>query len=196
MEARLSREWRLFWCAVGFLTRLPTPASREFEPGWIGRSARWFSLVGQIVGVLAAVVFLAAGRFWDGAAPAVLAIGAGVWITGAFHEDGLADTADGLGGGTTPQARLAIMKDSRIGTYGVLALVLSVGLRIAALAVAEALLHHAPERRVEITVIEEVVGHLLQERVGIEVESDLRTVPTRVLESRRHASTAWTTCLW
>jgi adenosylcobinamide-GDP ribazoletransferase len=134
MDVGLAREWRLFWCAVGFLTRLPTPALREFEPGWIGRSARWFSLVGQIVGVLAAAVFLAACQFWSGAAPAVLAVGAGVWITGAFHEDGLADTADGLGGGTTPEARLGIMKDSRIGTYGVLALILVIGLRIAALA--------------------------------------------------------------
>jgi adenosylcobinamide-GDP ribazoletransferase len=135
MQVGLAREWRLFWCAVGFLTRLPAPALREFESGWIGRSARWFSLVGQIVGALAAAVFLAAGGFWSGAAPAVLAVGAGVWITGAFHEDGLADTADGLGGGTTPEARLGIMKDSRIGTYGVLALVLVVGLRIAALAI-------------------------------------------------------------
>lgn len=130
-----AREWRLFWCAVGFLTRLPTPTSRDFEPEWIGRSARWFSLVGQLVGVLAAAVFLAAGGFWSGAAPALLAVGAGVWVTGAFHEDGLADTADGLGGGTTPATRLAIMKDSRIGTYGVVALILVVGLRIAALAI-------------------------------------------------------------
>jgi adenosylcobinamide-GDP ribazoletransferase len=129
------REWRLFLCGVSFLTRLPTPALREFEPGWIGRSARWFSLVGQVVGVLAAAVFFGAGRIWTGAAPAVLAMGAGVWITGAFHEDGLADTADGLGGGTTAQARLEIMKDSRVGTYGVLALILTVGLRIAALAI-------------------------------------------------------------
>jgi adenosylcobinamide-GDP ribazoletransferase len=135
MDTGPGREWRLFWCAVGFLTRLPAPAAREFEPEWIGRSTRWFSLVGQIVGVLAAVVFLAAGRLLSGMAPALLAVGAGVWITGAFHEDGLADTADGLGGGTTPDARLEIMKDSRIGTYGVLALILVVGLRIAALAI-------------------------------------------------------------
>jgi adenosylcobinamide-GDP ribazoletransferase len=134
MDVGPAREWRLFWCAVGFLTRLPTPALREFEPGWIGRSARWFSLVGQIVGVLAAAVFLAAGRLWSGAAPAVLAIGAGIWITGAFHEDGLADAVDGMGGGTTPEARLQIMKDSRIGTYGVVALILVIGLRIVALA--------------------------------------------------------------
>ncbi|HSZ50435.1 MAG TPA: adenosylcobinamide-GDP ribazoletransferase [Caulobacteraceae bacterium] len=135
MDVGLAREWRLFWCAVGFLTRLPTPASHDFDPDWIGRSTRWFSLVGQIVGALAAAVFLAAGRFWGGAAPAVLAVGAGVWITGAFHEDGLADTADGLGGGTTPAARLQIMKDSRIGTYGVVALIMVVGLRVAVLAI-------------------------------------------------------------
>ena len=129
-----AREWRLFWCAVGFLTRLPTLALRDFETDWIGRSTRWFSLVGQIVGAVAAVVFLVASRIWGGAAPAVLAVGAGAWITGAFHEDGLADTADGLGGGTTRAARLEIMKDGRVGTYGVITLVLVIGLRIAALA--------------------------------------------------------------
>ncbi|MBV8681402.1 MAG: adenosylcobinamide-GDP ribazoletransferase [Caulobacteraceae bacterium] len=133
-QRALAREWRLFCCAVGFLTRLPAPALRDFQPAWIGRSARWFPLVGQIVGALSAAVFLAAGQLWGGAAAAILAVGAGVWITGAFHEDGLADTADGLGGGTSPEARLEIMKDSRIGTYGVLALGLVVGLRVAALA--------------------------------------------------------------
>ena len=57
---------------------------------------------------------------------------------------------------------------------------------VAAFTVLEALLHHAPQRGVEITVVEQVVGHLLQQRVGVEVEADLRTVPTRVLEARRH----------
>jgi adenosylcobinamide-GDP ribazoletransferase len=130
----LAREWRLFLCAVQFLTRLPTPRQPGFEAAWIGRSTRYFPLVGQIVGALCAVVLLGAGRLWGGLVAALLAVGAGVWITGAFHEDGLADTADGLGGGATREARLAIMKDSRVGTYGVLALGLVTALRVAALA--------------------------------------------------------------
>jgi adenosylcobinamide-GDP ribazoletransferase len=80
------------------------------------------------------VVFLGAGRLWGGLVAAILAIAVGVLVTGGFHEDGLADTADGLGGGSTPARRLEIMKDSRVGTYGVLALGLTVALRAAALA--------------------------------------------------------------
>jgi adenosylcobinamide-GDP ribazoletransferase len=125
---------KLFLCAVQFLTRLPTPSFADFEPGWITRSARYFPLVGLVVGGACALVLLAAGQLWGGALPALLAVAAGVLITGGFHEDGLADTADGLGGGQTPARRLEIMKDSRIGTYGVLALGLVLAIKVAALA--------------------------------------------------------------
>ena len=130
----MRRQVELFFCAVQFLTRLPTPALSRFEPDWTTRSARWFSLVGQLVGGLSALVLLGAAHFWNSWIATLLAVGVGVLITGAFHEDGLADTADGLGGGQTPERRLEIMKDSRVGTYGVLALVLVLGLKIAALA--------------------------------------------------------------
>ena len=130
----LARQLRLFLCAVQFLTRLPTPALSGFEPDWISRSARYFPLVGLLVGGVCAAVFWAASQLWSGALPALLAIGAGVLLTGAFHEDGLADTADGLGGGGTPERRLEIMKDSRIGTYGALALGLVLATKVSALA--------------------------------------------------------------
>ncbi|MDG2521850.1 adenosylcobinamide-GDP ribazoletransferase [Caulobacter segnis] len=130
----MRRQVELFFCAVQFLTRLPTPALSRFEPDWTTRSARWFPLVGQLVGGLSALVLLGAAHFWNSWIAALLAVGAGVLITGAFHEDGLADTADGLGGGQTPKRRLEIMKDSRVGTFGVIALVLVLGLKIAALA--------------------------------------------------------------
>ena len=125
---------RLLICAVQFLTRLPTPALPDFQPDWITRAARFFPLTGQLVGVLCAVIWLAASRVWPGLPAAALAIGAGVLITGGFHEDGLADTADGLGGGQDRERRLTIMKDSRIGSYGALALGLVMALKIALLA--------------------------------------------------------------
>ncbi len=128
------RQFQLFLCAVQFLTRIPTPALNGFEPDWISRSARYFPLVGLLVGGACAAVFWAASQIWSGWLPALLAIAAGVLITGAFHEDGLADTADGLGGGTTVAKRLTIMKDSRIGTYGALALGLTLAIKAAALA--------------------------------------------------------------
>ena len=79
-------------------------------------------------------MFAVASRYWAGFVPAVLAVAASTLLTGALHEDGLADTADGFGGGRSREARLAIMKDSRLGTYGALALAFSVALRIAVLA--------------------------------------------------------------
>ncbi len=129
----MSHQLKLFLCAVQFLTRVPTPSFRDFEPNWITRAARYFPLVGILVGSACALVLLASGHLWRGALPALLAIAVGVLLTGGFHEDGLADTADGLGGGQTPARRLEIMKDSRIGAYGVLALGLVLALKVAAL---------------------------------------------------------------
>ena len=125
---------RLLVCAIQFLTRAPMPALKTFESDWITRSARYFPLVGQGVGAVCAGVLLIGERLWSAPVGAILALGAGLLITGAFHEDGLADTADGLGGGQTPARRLEIMKDSRIGTYGVCALVGVLALKAAVLA--------------------------------------------------------------
>jgi adenosylcobinamide-GDP ribazoletransferase len=130
----LARQLQLLLCAVQFLTRLPVPALKRFEPDWTTRAARYFPLVGLLVGGVCAAAFWGASRIWSGPVAAVLALACGVLLTGAFHEDGLADTADGLGGGTTRSRRLAIMKDSRVGTYGVLALLLVLGLKGASLA--------------------------------------------------------------
>ena len=130
----LARQWRLLVGAAQFLTRLPTPATAAFAPDGVDRSARYFPVIGQLVGVLCAAVWVAAGRLWPGLPSAALAVAAGVLVTGALHEDGLADTADGFGGGVDREHRLAIMKDSRIGAYGALALILVVVLRIGLLA--------------------------------------------------------------
>lgn len=129
----MMRQFHLFLCAVQFLTRIPVPPLKDFEPAWITRSAKYFPLVGQIVGALSGAALLAADQFWIWPLPALLAIAAGLLITGAFHEDGLADTADGLGGGQNIVQRLTIMKDSRIGTYGALALMIVLAVKVAAL---------------------------------------------------------------
>jgi adenosylcobinamide-GDP ribazoletransferase len=131
----IRRELGRFAFAVRFLTRLPAPGAPAWSPELLARSARYFPLVGLLVGAIAAIVLGAARAFWpSGALPALLAVAAGVVVTGAFHEDGLADTADGLGGGDTPERRLAIMKDSRLGSYGALALGLALAARVLALA--------------------------------------------------------------
>jgi adenosylcobinamide-GDP ribazoletransferase len=123
-----------FAAAAGLLTRFPVAAGAA-EPGSIAASGWAFPLIGGGIGGLCALTFFAAGLCGLPVGPAaLLAVAAGIAITGALHEDGLADTADGFGGGRTREDKLAIMRDSRHGTYGNLAIVLSVGLRAAAIA--------------------------------------------------------------
>jgi adenosylcobinamide-GDP ribazoletransferase len=119
--------------AFGLLTRLPMPRRIEGAPS--GRAIWAWPVVGAVVGAIGAVLFLVAARL--GLAPwlsALLALAATMLVTGGLHEDGLADMADGIGGGGTAERRLAIMKDSRIGSFGALALIFSVILRAGALA--------------------------------------------------------------
>jgi len=127
-------ETERFLNAVRFLTIVPTPPSDTVpQPDWLARSLKYFPLVGIGIGAISAAVLLLAGHVWGPFVAALLGIGSGAVITAALHEDGLADTVDAFGGGWSIERRLEIMKDSRIGTYGALALGFSVTLRIAAL---------------------------------------------------------------
>jgi adenosylcobinamide-GDP ribazoletransferase len=124
-----------FLNALRFMTIIPVSSSVSAqEPDWLSRCVKYFPAVGLGVGLASAVVWWLAGAIWGPLIAALLAVTTSIVITGALHEDGLADTADGFGGGWTIEKRLAIMKDSRIGTYGALALGLGTALRVAALA--------------------------------------------------------------
>ncbi len=125
---------RLFLVALQFLTRLPVRLER-FEAAWLNDCVRHFPLVGALVGGAGAAVLWGAAQVWPAWVAALLALAATVALTGGFHEDGLADTFDALGGVVSRDRALAIMKDSRIGSYGALALGLSLLLRAALLAV-------------------------------------------------------------
>ncbi|RXG94726.1 adenosylcobinamide-GDP ribazoletransferase [Bradyrhizobium zhanjiangense] len=121
--------------AASFVTILPVASSKPAGDGAIARATWALPVAGLLVGLAGALVYKVASRL--GLTPnlaALLALAATALITGALHEDGLADTADGLGGGRTRERKLEIMRDSRIGTYGVCALILSFGLRWSALA--------------------------------------------------------------
>ncbi|HEY0512889.1 MAG TPA: adenosylcobinamide-GDP ribazoletransferase [Thermoanaerobaculia bacterium] len=131
----IGEQARLFFTAVMFMTRLPVPRWVGFQPEWLPRSTVYFPWVGVVVGLIAAGVYGLAAMAWPQPLPAVLALAAGVCVTGAFHEDGLADTFDGIGGGTDRERVLAIMADSRIGSYGMVALVLVIACKLAALSV-------------------------------------------------------------
>lgn len=122
--------------ALMLLTRLPLPTCEPEGPedSAVARAAWIFPVVGLLVGAAGGGIFMLASHLGLGmASAALLAMGTQVLLTGALHEDGLADTADGFGGGRTRERKLEIMRDSRIGTYGVVALVLILSLRFTAL---------------------------------------------------------------
>ena len=125
--------------AATFLTRVPLGGSHT-APTPLSATVWVFPVVGAAVGLVGGLIFTAFD--WVGAPvwiSAIAAISAMYALTGGLHEDGLADVADGFGGGISRDRKLAIMRDSRIGTYGVSALIFSIGVRVAALAsIAEA----------------------------------------------------------
>lgn len=126
----MMHELRLFFVALMFLTRVPVPAWVGHDPAWMQTCTRYFPLVGAFVGAWGAGVLWLTLLVWPPPVAAVLSIAATVWLTGGFHEDGLADTCDALGGAVSRERALAIMKDSRIGSYGALALILVLGLKV------------------------------------------------------------------
>ena len=89
-----------------------------FDPAWLNQASRYFPLVGVVVALIAGTVYAAAFQFFPPVIAVILSVAAGIYATGAFHEDGLADMCDGFGGGMTQERVLEIMKDSRIGAYG------------------------------------------------------------------------------
>ncbi|WP_223264588.1 adenosylcobinamide-GDP ribazoletransferase [Sulfuriferula plumbiphila] len=124
---------RLFFIALQFFTRLPVPRWVGFEPDWLRHAARYFPAVGMVVGTVTAGVYVLSIRIWPQPVAVLLSTIAGIYLTGAFHEDGFADTCDGLGGGNTPQRVLEIMKDSRMGAYGAIGIGLMLALKFVVL---------------------------------------------------------------
>lgn len=134
-QGRLRQAVRDVRIAVLFSTRLPLGPAQQLDGGDLARASWAFPLAGAAIGGVGAAVY--GLTYALGFAPlicATLTIAATLGVTGALHEDGLADTADGFGGGATAQRKLEIMRDSRIGTFGACALVLSILLRVAAIA--------------------------------------------------------------
>ena len=130
----LAREWRLLLLACRMLTRIPAARAIDHASPIGPASVRYYPFVGVLVGLVGAVAFAAAHAPLGAPLAAILAVAATALATGALHEDGLADTADGIGGGRTAERALEIMRDSRIGTYGVLALILATAAKLFALA--------------------------------------------------------------
>ncbi|WP_323772567.1 adenosylcobinamide-GDP ribazoletransferase [Alcanivorax sp.] len=129
LQRGIQDEWQAFWLAVGFLTRVPMLVRIDYSQTLMNRSSVYFPLVGLLLGAVYAALFVLLHGFWNTGISVALVLAFHLWITGAFHEDGLADSVDALGGGYTVARRLEIMKDSRIGTYGAVALIMALGLK-------------------------------------------------------------------
>ena len=128
-----------FLLALTYYTRIPIPYPLPNTPSLQARSILYFPLVGWVVGGVAALVFQGALAFFPKTVALLLSMGSTLLLTGAIHEDGLADSCDGFGGGFHKEAILGIMKDPRIGSYGVLGLGLVLGLKYASLLAIETL---------------------------------------------------------
>lgn len=124
---------RLFFIALQFFTRLPMPRWVGFEPAWLQHASRYFPLVGVVVAAICGTVYVLASWLLPSPVAVLLAVAAGIYLTGAFHEDGFADMCDGFGGGLTRERVLEIMKDSRIGAYGAIGIVCLLAIKCAAL---------------------------------------------------------------
>lgn len=124
---------RLFFIAMQFFTRLPIPRWVGFKAEWLHHASRYFPLIGIVVAVATCAVYAAAAWLWPAPVAVVLSTAAGIYLTGAFHEDGFADMCDGFGGGMTGERVMEIMKDSRIGTYGAVGIGLLLALKCALL---------------------------------------------------------------
>ncbi|MBB5220466.1 adenosylcobinamide-GDP ribazoletransferase [Amaricoccus macauensis] len=132
--SRLREEAAALALAWQFLTRVPLPVAVTYTPERMAASQAWLPAVGLGIGVIGAAVLVAAAVVLPAVPAVLLSIAATVALTGAFHEDGLADTFDGVGGGPDITRRLTIMKDSRIGTYGAVGLGLVLALKASSLA--------------------------------------------------------------
>lgn len=119
MKAQL----KLFLTALMFYTRIPVPKGIDHSGDALNKATRYFPLIGIIVGGFAALIFWVSSFILPPSISIILSMIASVVITGAFHEDGFADVCDGFGGGYTIEQKLNIMKDSRVGTYGLLGLI-------------------------------------------------------------------------
>jgi adenosylcobinamide-GDP ribazoletransferase len=126
-----------FWFAVQFLTRLPVPDTAHFDEATVALRLRqallWFPLIGGLIGGITAAIVLGAETLWPRVVAVLIALIIEARMTGAFHEDAVADFCDAMGGGLTREDKLRIFKDSRIGSYGALGLLLAVALRAALL---------------------------------------------------------------
>ena len=129
----MKQELKIFFTALMFYTRIPCPSNIDHHPDYINKATRYFPLIGCIVGGISFLFYWGGSFLFDQNIAIVFSLLAGILTTGAFHEDGLADVCDGFGGGYTKERILTIMKDSQIGAYGAIGIMLLLLLKFTSL---------------------------------------------------------------
>lgn len=125
----MKKQLNIFFTALMFFTRIPVPKNIGHSTAMLQKSARYFSWVGLVVGAIAAAAVYGLQFIFSPALAIIFSMIISIFVTGAFHEDGFADVCDGFGGGWTKDKILLIMKDSRLGTYGVIGVVAMLALK-------------------------------------------------------------------
>ena len=120
----MKKELHIFFTTLMFYTRIPCPKNIDHNPEYLNKATRYFPIVGWIVGGISFAVYYLSSIVFSQEIAIILSMIGGILTTGAFHEDGFADVCDGFGGGWTKEKILMIMKDSAIGAYGAIGLVL------------------------------------------------------------------------
>lgn len=126
----MKKEIRIFFTALMFYTRIPCPSWVDHSEDYINKATRYFPLIGWIVGGASALTIFGLHFIFPSSICVMLSLATSILITGAFHEDGWADVCDGFGGGWSEAKILDIMKDSRVGAYGAIGLIVLIGLKI------------------------------------------------------------------
>lgn len=177
--ARCFREWLAFLNGIRFFTRLRVPDRIPYTDALLNASVKYLPAIGLLIGLLSAVAYMVSLQIFPQSVSVLIAMAAGLLATGAFHEDGLADTADGLGGGWDKTRILAIMKDSRVGSYGVVSIVLVLLFKFACL-------NQAIPAYVPILLI---TGHAFSRYCAVLVMSGMNYVGTEASSKSRPLTT-------
>lgn len=180
-----------YFIAQMFLTRLASPKNIEWSENELAASTTYFPAVGIVIGFISSVAWFVGYAGWGSGLAALFAVSAATLATGAFHEDGIADSADGIGGAFEIEKKLAIMRDSRIGTYGSVALILTISAKILTLTLI------APANVVGILITAHVVARwsslpLIYNNTYIREQGTGKPFAAKVTKRRLMAATVFT----
>ncbi len=175
MSTRIRQELNLLMLSISFFSRLPVKKNLNYSPDKMHEAGKYVALVGWILASLLSLLYMFYSAVFPSNVAVFLLVVSSVLMTGAFHEDGLADTADGFWGGYTKERKLSIMKDSRLGTYGASALICAL---LGKFVLLSALAEHA------FVIPALCIAYPLSRTIGISYVQDMAHVSTPHSESK------------